>query len=199
MGQEQMDETLRTFIAVEMGAEVRKPATELIKKFRSARADVKWVEPHNLHITLKFLGEVEEAKTEEVCRAVTEAAAASTPFSLEICGAGAFPHLGRPRTIWLGTGEGRQALVDFQRRIEAALKPLGFLPESRRFEPHLTIGRVRNSGPGIAELAELLLANVNQPVGRTTIDDVVVFSSALETAGPIYEALARADLGGKPG
>ena len=194
-----MDETLRTFVAVEMGAEVRKAATELIKKFRSARADVKWVEPHNLHITLKFLGEVEEAKTEEVCRAVTEVAAASAPFSLEIRGAGAFPHLGRPRTIWLGAGEGRQAMVDFQRRIEAALKPLGFLPESRAFEPHLTIGRVRNAGPGIAELAELLLANVNQPVGRTTIDDVVVFSSALETAGPIYEALARADLGGKPG
>jgi 2'-5' RNA ligase len=191
------DEPLRTFVAVEIGPEVRKAATELIKKFRALRADVKWVEPHNLHITLKFLGEVPEPQTEEICQVVTAVAAETAPFEFELRGAGVFPHLGRPRTIWLGVGEGHEALVALHRQIDKALAKLGFAAESRPPEPHLTIGRVRSGGPAITELGTLLLSHANFSVGKTTARDVVVFSSLLEQVGPTYEALGRAELCGK--
>lgn len=186
---------MRTFVAVEIAESVRRRAAELVELLRAARADVKWVEPHNMHLTLKFLDEVPLEAIAGVSEAVQQAVASVEPLVFETRGAGAFPSIGRPRTIWLGAGEGEDALVALQSAVDRALRKLGFPKESRRYEPHLTLGRVRGGGPAVVELARLLRGQIEFDAGRSTIDQVVVFASHLSPQGPTYEALSRVPLG----
>jgi len=191
-----MKQTVRTFVAVELNPEVRRRAEELIEQLAAAGADVKWVETHNLHLTVKFLGDVRLQETPAVCKAVEAAAAKVEPFELEIRGAGAFPTARRPRTVWLGAGDGQEPMAVLHKHLETALGKLGFRKEQRRFHPHLTIGRVRRGGPAVAELGKLLEQNADFDAGRISVAGVVVFSSQLGREGPTYEALGRAKLGG---
>ena len=192
-----MKHSVRTFVAVEASPAVRERAARLIAEFSSAGAGVKWVEPQNLHVTLKFLGDVDAEKIPRVCEAVQQAAAGIAPFEFQLHGAGAFPNPSRPRTIWLGPAAGDKEMAELSRRIEKAVEKLGFPREGRRFQAHLTIGRVRHAGPELAELGELLRAAKDVEVGTMPVDEVVVFSSQLQPSGPIYEPLARTPLGGE--
>jgi RNA 2',3'-cyclic 3'-phosphodiesterase len=189
-----MKKTLRTFVALEIGKPIRARAEELIAVLSGTMADVKWVEPHNLHLTLKFLGEVHQREIAEVCQAVARGAAQVKPFELEVRGAGAFPTAARPRTVWLGAGEGAEPMVVLHDRVEAALAKLGYREEHRRFQTHLTIGRVRGAGPGIAELGQLLLEHADFLAGSMTVQKLTVFCSTLTSDGPIYEVLGSAPL-----
>jgi 2'-5' RNA ligase len=190
-----MKKTLRTFVAVELSGPVRARAEELIAAIDGTTAQVKWVEPHNLHITLKFLGEVHQSQIVEVCQAVAQGAAEVPGFELELRGAGAFPSAARPRTVWLGAGEGAQEMAALHAQVEAELAKLGYRKEHRRFQTHLTIGRVRGGGPGIAELAARLEEQVDFPAGRMTVEKLTVFASTLTPAGPIYDVVGTARLG----
>jgi 2'-5' RNA ligase len=191
-----MTHTIRTFIAVEMDPAIRRAAKGLIEKFREAGADVGWAATENMHLTLKFLGDVRDADVPRVCQAVREAVAGVAPFELEIRGAGAFPNLSRPRVIWLGAAEGEEAMANLADRIEAVLESLGFPREARRFHAHLTLGRVRRGGPAISALARLVQEHAAAEIGRSSVEEVVVFSSQLKPTGAVYEALDRAELGG---
>jgi 2'-5' RNA ligase len=191
-----MKKTLRTFVAVEINGPIRARAGELMAVLAGTAANVNWVEPHNLHLTLKFLGDVHELEIAEVCKAVVRGAAEVKPFALEIRGAGAFPNAARPRTVWLGAGVGAEPMIVLHDRVEAALAELGYREEHRRFQTHLTIGRVRGGGPGIAELGELLTQHADFVVGRMSVQKVTVFCSTLTPRGPIYDVLGTAQLGG---
>ncbi len=191
-----MKKTLRTFIAVEISAPIRSRAAALIAAFGETSAEVKWVEPHNLHLTLKFLGDVHQREIAEVCRAAAHGAAQVEPFDLEVRGAGAFPNAARPRTVWIGAGAGAEQMVTLHDRIEAELAKLGYREEHRRFQTHLTIGRVRGAGPGIADLGKLLQQQTDALIGAMTVQAATVFCSTLTRDGPIYEALGTAPLGG---
>jgi RNA 2',3'-cyclic 3'-phosphodiesterase len=191
-----MKKTLRTFVAVEITPAIRKRAGELIAALAGTSADVKWVEPHNLHLTLKFLGDVHQQEIVQVCQAMARGAADVEPFELDVRGAGAFPNPARPRTVWLGAGDGGEPMVVLHDRIEAALAKLGYREEHRRFQPHLTIGRVRGVGAGIAELGALLQQHADFAAGRMTVAKVALFASTLTPNGPIYELLGTAPLGG---
>jgi len=190
-----MKKTLRTFVAVEINGPIRARADELITALAVTTADVNWVESHNLHLTLKFLGDVHQREITEVCRAVARGAAEVEPFELEVRGAGAFPNAARPRTVWIGAGEGAEQMVVLHDRVEAALAKLGYREEHRRFQTHLTIGRVRGAGPGITELGNLLQQQAGFEVGSMTVQKVAVFSSELTPAGPVYEVVGTARLG----
>ena len=192
-----MKQTIRTFVAVEITSAVRGRAGVLIEQLRAAPADVKWVATQNLHLTLKFLGDVDSRETARVCEAVGQAAADVEPFKLEVCRAGAFPNARRPRTLWLGCGDGQQEMIALHGHVEKPLKKLGFRPDHRRFHPHLTIGRVRGGRMGVTELGQRLEQQADFKAGRIKVSEVVVFSSQLDRTGPIYEALSRAKLGGK--
>jgi 2'-5' RNA ligase len=190
-----MKDTVRTFVAVETSGAVQLKATELIETLAATGAKVSWVKQQNLHLTLKFLDEVRWNDIADVTRAVQTAAATAEPFELEIRGAGAFPSPGKPRTLWLGTAAGSEPLASLHAALEKALKPLGFPKEHRRFAAHLTLGRVRDAGPGTRELGTLLTQHADFSAGRFSVDELVVFSSELTPQGPIYEAIGRAELG----
>ena len=117
------------------------------------------------------------------------------PFELEVRGAGAFPNAARPRTVWLGAGAGAEQMVTLHDRVEDPLAELGYREEHRRFQSHLTIGRVRGGGLGIAELGKLVQQHARFLAGRMTVGKVTVFASTLTPAGPIYEVLGTAPLG----
>jgi len=191
-----MPQKIRAFVAVAISGDVRRAAAGVIDDLRGAGAAVKWVEPGNLHVTLKFLGDVDAGAIHHVGRAVEQAVADAAPFEFEVRGAGAFPDTRRPRTVWLGIGGGGHEIVALNARIEPPLKKLGFPKETRRFQPHLTIGRVRRGGPGVAELGQRIAARGDLALGRTHVAEVIVFSSRLGRSGPTYEALARAPLAG---
>jgi 2'-5' RNA ligase len=192
-----MPHTVRTFIAVETPAEIQQRISQLVKRLQAAPAKVKWVAPHQVHWTIKFLGEVELNEVPAVCRAVERAVAPLAPFDLEARGAGAFPDANRPRTVWMGAGDGSERMVELHDAVESALAELGYRTEGRRFRPHLTIGRVRNSdGGSVRELGKLLAAMADFDGGVSYVDEVVVFSSELGRDGPTYEPLGHAALAG---
>ncbi len=188
--------TTRTFVAVDLAATVQNRAAELIAALAYEGDGVKWVAPENLHLTLKFLGDVPHRDLPEVCEAVARAVADRPPFEISLCGANAFPHIGRPRTLWLGVDEGGETLGRVQKSIESALRQLGFPRENRQFHPHLTIGRVRRPSPGLQRLTEALRDQQAFSAGYSTIDQVVVYASHLARHGPTYQPLSRALLKG---
>lgn len=190
-----MPQKIRTFIAVEMSPAVRHAAAELIGKLAPLSDDVKWVEPHNMHLTLKFLGDVDEADIPRVCEATAAATADRSPFTLRMFGVGAFPNVRRPRTIWVGAREGSEETVELAVRIDRAMRKLGFPKEGRRYTPHLTLGRVRRGGPWLTPLGEALAQHAALDLAETRVDRVVVFSSQLGRKGPTYTPLGQCRLG----
>jgi 2'-5' RNA ligase len=185
---------IRTFVAVELSAAIIGRAADLVERLQRCDARVKWVDPANMHLTLKFLGDVPESEIASVCHAVTEAAASHEPFTISAVGAGAFPDARRPRTLWIGIERGADQLCKLQKSVDRALREIGFPKEGRQFHPHLTIGRLRQGGPPASEMGELVRELGSFDAGTAKIDQVVVFASYLSKAGPTYEALGRARL-----
>lgn len=188
---------IRAFIAIEAPTEVQAQAAQLIEQLKGSPAAIKWVEPDEMHWTLKFLGEVELTDIGDICKAVIAAAASFSPFDVESHGVGAFPNLANPKTLWIGLRRGGEAMIALQQAIERALAPLGFREEARRFQPHLTIGRVRNSANGGTELGKLIRRHQDFIGSVSTVFEVLVLSSELTREGPIYDSLGRARLDGR--
>ena len=189
-----MKNMARAFIAVNLTAPMRADLSKLMDKLAKADADVKWVEPHNLHITLKFLGEVSYTETAQVCRAAGRAAETVEPFSLTLGGVGAFPKIEKPRTLWVGVDEGSEPLCKLQEAVEKQMAKLGYRPEAKRYIPHITIGRARYGG-GIDELSKLLTEYeafaIDEPV---MVRELIVYSSELTKNGPVYESIGKLPL-----
>ena len=191
-----MAKTLRTFIAVEVTRAAREQAARLIRELAGTPAAVKWVEPENLHLTLKFLGEVDMRQSAAVCQAVRTAVAELDVFTFHLHGAGAFPSSDQPRTLWVGVDDGQEDLIQLHDNVEAALAPLDFRSDGRRFVPHMTIGRVRYGRRGVAELGAEIESHADVDLGPVPVREVIVYSSELTRNGPYYEALDRAPLAG---
>jgi len=191
-----MPQVVRTFVAVELPGQVHRKVNALVEALSHSGANVKWVETENLHLTLKFLGDIDLREVHHVCRAVEEATREVEPFELLLRGAGAFPDPTRPRTLWIGVDTGVEEMVALQTRIEDSLHKLNFPRENRRFTPHLTIGRVKTGEAGLAELEALIAKHANKEFGLVEVDEVTVFSSQLYRKGPLYDVLSHAKLKG---
>jgi 2'-5' RNA ligase len=186
---------IRTFIAVAASAEVRHGALKLISRLRlsDAAADVKWVAAENLHWTLQFLGDVDEREIPAVCDAVSMATSDLEPFEIEARGAGAFPSADRPRTLWIGAGQGGRPMTVLRAAIDRRLRKRGYRSEERRFVPHITLGRAGRKGHP-KSLANQLAGLADYDAGTMLVDEVTVYSSQLGPGGPTYDILARAPL-----
>jgi 2'-5' RNA ligase len=187
---------IRTFIAVDPGKAIRDRIIALQKTLGRAATEVKWVEPDNLHVTLLFLGEVEDREVPAVCRAVEETAAKHSAFLVSVEKTGCFPNVRRPRVLWVGIGEGTQTICSLHDDLEEPLLELGcYRREERRYTPHITLGRIR-SDPTSDMLSAALAQQAGWKGGDATIQEVLVMSSQLTPDGPLYTVLSRARLGG---
>ena len=187
----------RTFIGIDIGSAIRASAAALQKELAKTASGVKWVAPESMHITLLFLGEVDDRELHAVCKAVKAAAAGEPPFALRVSGVGAFPNARRPKVVWGGITDGADPLQRLHAALEAEMLELGcYRTEERGYTPHLTLGRVTDAEAGFALAAELPKRTEWQG-GRATAEEVLVFSSEMERDGPVYTVLGRAPLAGR--
>jgi 2'-5' RNA ligase len=189
-------EEVRCFIAIELTEELKRGLRELQAQLKAAsQAPVKWVEPENIHLTLKFLGNVASGRIEEIAQAMTEAVRGTSPFSLEVRELGVFPNPRRVQIVWVGLGGEVEKLTILKQRIESGLSILGFAPENRRFTPHLTLARLRDRAtPQERERLGQLIAETEFAGGSFTVKSVKLMKSQLTREGPIYSQLGSAAL-----
>jgi len=179
---------MRLFIAVTVPDDIKEQIVALQSDLRSARADIKWVEKDNFHVTLKFLGETAEEKLDGIVSALSSALADIKPFALSFAGVGAFPGVRAPRVVWLGINEGKEQLKEAAQRIDETLSKLGFAKEIREFSSHATLGRLRSAkNRGI--LAEKIQKYGEAAFGPFTVDHIDVMQSFLSPSGPRYQCL----------
>ncbi|HJU53348.1 MAG TPA: RNA 2',3'-cyclic phosphodiesterase [Pyrinomonadaceae bacterium] len=186
---------VRVFCAVELPTEARERAAEHAARLRERFSEVRasWPRAENLHLTLKFLGEIEEGRVEALSKAAERAARLSRPFKLSIEGAGAFPRRGVPRVLWLGVTDSSSGLARLQNHLEDECEREGFEREERSFHPHLTLARLR------AQQGARALAQSHQETGFGSIEfpvtELVVMRSELGPGGSRYTTLSRHELG----
>ena len=181
---------IRAFIAVELPEALRQEVAAVQSDLEKSDADVKWVEPANLHLTLKFPGDIEEMKAVALQEALGSAVRGVAAFSIELEGLGAFPRLEHPRVLWVGIRSGHEQLIELASRVEKICAELGFPKEERSFSPHLTIGRVR-SGNGLSSLIKKMESISFRASAPAPIDHLTLFQSTLSPTGPIYTPLAQ--------
>lgn len=190
-------EQVRSFIAIELPDEVKKGLRELQAQLKAGgSAPVKWVDPANIHLTLKFLGNVAADRIDEISSAMTNAVQDTSPFKLEIKELGVFPNPRRVQIVWVGLGGEVDKLASLQQRIERGLEKLGFAPENRRFTPHLTLARIRDRAtPRERERLGQLIAETEFATAQGfRVDSVKLMKSQLTPEGPIYSRLSSAEL-----
>ncbi len=192
---------VRTFIAIRLDERIHRKLELLQEELRGATPPrlVRWVEPANIHLTLKFLGDTPAARIPEIAAALEQVAAGATPFAFELAGLGCFPNTARPNVVWVGVQDAGGRLAALQEGVDATLERLGFAREGRGFSPHLTLGRVRREGrpadiAAVGQAVEKRREKVKS-VGRQEVAAVTLFQSDLRPDGPIYTALAEATLG----
>ncbi|WP_456475473.1 RNA 2',3'-cyclic phosphodiesterase [Candidatus Pyrohabitans sp.] len=180
---------MRTFIAVDAHTDALPPLLEELSRING----VKPVAPEALHITLKFLGEIPEARVEEVHSAMKRAFASSTSFNFSIKGVGAFPSARRARVVWAGVSEGSAELVELQLKLEKELLRLGFPPEKRAFVPHITLARVKMMHAR-REVARFIARHADDELGQVLASEVKLMKSTLTPKGAVYSALREVRL-----
>jgi RNA 2',3'-cyclic 3'-phosphodiesterase len=187
---------VRLFVAVEIGETLARRAGKLNKELErrataaATRAKVTWIPADRMHLTIRFIGEVDDGKAAMV-REALENPLAVAPFSLTLCGAGTFPK-STPRVVWLGVTEGREQLLRVEREITARLTPLGIPEEDRAYSPHLTLARVRD--PAGLKSTRLLEGLTDRRIGTTHIETITLFHSKLSPKGPTYTPVLRTPL-----
>ncbi len=189
----------RLFVAVPLPPEALESCRAVLDRVRSGPLgrDARWVRTENLHLTVRFLGDVEPSLAERLGSAVAATAASAAAFPVRLAGAGAFPDGRHPRTLWLGVAEGNDRLEALARRIDDGLEPLGFPRDERPRRPHLTIARTdATRGTTSRALGEALATATSGWEARFDADRVVLFRSHLGGGPPRYEPLVEAWLAG---
>lgn len=183
---------MRTFIAIEIPAEIKTALSRLQTELRRAGADVSWTKSENVHLTLKFLGEIEERMVSEIERACIDVAAKFQPFTLDLDSTGVFPNARQPRVLWVGLAGEIEKAVEIQRQLDERMMAIGFDREEKSFRPHLTIGRVKSN----RKTRELLALTCSYQLPKLIFDvkEIAVMKSELLPAGARYTALARAGM-----
>jgi 2'-5' RNA ligase len=193
-----MTERIRTFIAIELPAQVQRGLVQVQEQLKRDRPPVRWVAPDKIHVTLVFLGELPVEQVEIVGASAARAAAGVAPFELEAAGVGVFPNPNRPRVVWVGIQGEMEVLRSLHGRLEDNLSPHGFPKENRPFSPHLTLGRVRDRADPteIRALGKNVTALAIPSLGRWRVEHITVIRSDLRPEGPIYTTLRQITLGG---
>lgn len=187
---------IRAFFAISLPLEFKEEIARLQDILKKTRAEVKWVRPESVHLTLKFLGQVAEDIIDPLAEAASVKASQTQALTLTLNGTGVFPGPRRPRVAWLGLAGDVGRIIDLQRGLEESAEKFGFAREKRTFSPHLTLGRIRSS-KGIKEFITELDRLDPKPL-EFMASEVVLFRSELKPTGAIYTPLKKIPLSGVP-
>lgn len=183
---------IRAFIAVTLDSKVIEQIAAASNQLRPEITAVRWVTPANFHLTLKFLGSIDDAAIEPIGATLREQLRLFPRFTINAKGLGVFPGPKRPRVLWVGlTGD---RLVSLAARVESALRPLGFKPEDRKFTPHLTIGRWRDADRAPKSLGRQLEIWQARDFGTSNVESVKLIQSVLKPEGASYNDLITVPL-----
>ena len=185
---------IRAFVAANLDSDLKAALARVQDRLKATRADVGWVRPENLHLTLKFLGQVEEGRLGAIGEAVAAAATGCGQIRLVFEGLGAFPYPRAARVVWIGLSHGAEALTELQAKVEAGLESRGFAREGRPFTAHLTLGRVRSPARR-EQLARALTGAPAEALGEMVLDRIELMKSDLSVAGARYSILQSFPLG----
>ncbi|HXU03552.1 MAG TPA: RNA 2',3'-cyclic phosphodiesterase [Polyangia bacterium] len=190
-----MTDSVRSFVAVPLPEEIRTRILVAAQELARALPDVKWFRKlENLHITVKFLGQVEEDKLTALGQDLAQALAPVPRFRLDVRGMGAFPSPRKANVVWAGIAEGAPGLKAVADAVEGVSERFGFAREQRAFTGHVTVGRsVRSKGRGVDARAAID-AFGGRDFGGTTVEEVHVYESRLGGAGSTYVLRSRAAL-----
>lgn len=188
---------VRAFVALHISEAARQTLTGAIASLGAAiQQGVRWVDPNGIHLTLKFLGNIDAGLVEQVLDSMQQSARNSAPFSLELSGLGVFPDRRPPRVLWAGVGGDLDALGSLQRELEGILGTQGFQREERGFNPHLTIGRVRNgvSRDQGQRIVDAVASIHLEPTAPWRVDALHLMRSTLTPQGAVYDSLGAASI-----
>jgi len=187
-----MQQTIRTFIAFELPPAVISLLREVQQGLKRLKLRARWVRPENIHLTLKFLGDINTDAVDRIGTEMADAVSEFAPISLAVKGVGVFPGIRRPRVIWVGIGGDTQALFALQGRLEEKLIPLGFPGEKRAFKAHLTLGRLKSAAE-----PEKIRQMINEFADLSSEDfilkQLILYKSDLEPSGAVYSQLKQAN------
>ena len=193
-----MAELIRTFIAIELNDAIRHALEDVQAQFKHEQAahSVRWVAPDSIHITLKFLGDVDADKLSALQNALVDACKDIAPFTLVLCGVGAFPNTRRTNVVWVGAEGQGEIASQFASQIEEACVALGFAREDRPFAPHLTFGRIKRDASSSDRrfIGEMIEHAQVEKLGELRVERVSVMQSELRPAGSVYTRLASIEL-----
>ena len=181
---------MRSFISIEIPGDIRDHIGNYIAEINGALTGVKWVKPENIHLTIKFLGNIREKDVPGLRDCITGAAKEFEPFMLTMTNLGYFPNFSNPRIVWIGVDGGLDSLLDVFQYMETCLEEAGYDREERTFSPHLTIGRARrNSTIKVSGSVREF-----EPISFK-IDKIALMKSTLTPQGPVYESITESTLG----
>ena len=188
-----MTQTIRAFIAIELPPPVTALLGKVQQDLKALQLGARWVRPENIHLTLKFLGDISPGQVDRISGAMAAAVRGILPFTLAVGGLGVFPGPNRPRVIWVGIGGIIQPLHELQRNLEERLAEAGFPKDSRSFKGHLTVGRFKE--PADPATIRQVLAQYSE-LGNETFETggIVLFKSDLGPSGAVYTHLKRVEL-----
>ena len=189
--------SLRVFLALDLDEPVKKQLIRLRQRLDASAADVRWVHSQQIHLTMKFLGDISDKMAVDICRLCQNVAAEFEPFEFEVSRAGCFANHGKPRVLWVGVLDPSGSVRRLHERLEKTLAPLGLRRELRAFKPHVTLGRVR-SGKNAQDLRDAVKKNEDFEAGIQLASQITIYSSELAPDGPTHTVIARAGFGCQP-
>ncbi len=183
---------MRGFIAIEVPADVRSKLAEIQERLKQSGAEVRWVAPENIHLTLKFMGSVDEELIDDITAVMKKSVAGSTAWTAEVKGVGSFPSARKPRVVWVGVADEDGKLQEVHRKLDRGLRRLAVPEESRRYHPHLTLGRVKRDTFSLVQAIDSL----NElEVGWLSVESLTLFQSHLKPDGAVYTPRAKVAIG----
>ncbi|RJO65295.1 MAG: RNA 2',3'-cyclic phosphodiesterase [Candidatus Omnitrophota bacterium] len=188
---------MRIFIGITLPDDTKAHLAHIQKELKRSCADVKWVEPHNLHLTLKFIGEFETPGIENVKRILTDVTQRHNSFYAQVLSAGAFPSINCPRVVWMGIGKGAEYIQKIAAELETGLETIGIIAENKPFSAHITLGRVKsekNKEGLVDSLQSLIEKTLTPPTHEFAVSKLTLFKSTLTSGGPVYETVCEAIL-----
>lgn len=187
---------MRSFIAITLPQEIKDSLQHIQERLKSAQADVKWVRPNNIHLTLKFLGEIKDDLIDKIKKIIAEVCKDKKALEVSLSDLGAFPHIKQPRVVWVGISQGEENIKNIATELEQKLNGIGIAKGKRAFACHITLGRLR---AGIKrqelsrELEKVKNLQIQNPL-KFKVNKISLFKSTLTPQGPIYEEFYNANL-----